>query len=286
MADTPSDVQDAPAPEAEAPAPETDPIMDILMDKEPDTPAESSPDKPEPEVAEKTEKEVDAPAPPDVPVKTETEGEEADVADDTAETAPAETQTQPQGKAEERKQQLNTEIRDLVAQRNALKTEVEKINSEVYQPATEEELVAEGMSATDAKLEALSQKLEVQDYNNRVAEAQLTIESESQRVLREFPIFDKSSPDYREEIAQEAAGLLNDNLVYDQNTGQVIGSNVSPYKLYSTIAKAYQVSAQAGQLKGQQDTEKMIARADNPGGSAPKSAPKDPIMEILLDDSI
>ncbi len=276
MADEVIDVVDAP-----------DPIMDILMEGEQDTTKESSPKtETKPEVAEDKEDGVsETPTPPDVPVKAETDSEIKDDADDTAAPEVAEgTEAQPQGKAEERKTQLNTEIRDLVAQRNALKTEVEKINGEVYQPATEDELVAQGLSATDAKLEALSQRLEVQDYNNRVAEAQLTIESESQRVLRDFPMFDPEDSAYRKDIADEAAVLMSDSLEYDQNTGQIVGSKISPYRLYKTLAASHSVSAQAGQLKGQEDTEKMLARADNAGSAAPKAEKKDPILDILMSD--
>lgn len=269
MADEATDVTDAPVVEAEATA-EADPIMDILMEGEHDAPkAEPSPAKTEtPEVAAK-----------DTDSETEAEADDTATPENTDE-----TDVQPQGKAEERKQQLNTEIRDLVAQRNALKTEVEKVNGEVYQPATEDELVAGGMSATDAKLEALSQRIEVQDYNNKVAEAQLVIESESQRVLNDFSMFNPDSADYRKDIADEAAALMNDSLEYDPNTGAIVGSKISTYRLYKTLAASHSVSAQAGQLKGQADTEKMLARADDAGSAAPKAEKKDPLMEILLSD--
>jgi hypothetical protein len=280
MAEEATDVQDKPEVKA-------DPIMDILTEGEQDTPeAGSSPAKPakaddkKPEAEDKDGDLSETPKPPEVPTKETEDGKEAD---DTAETADDETETQPQGKAEDRKQQLNTEIRDLVAQRNALKTEVEKVNSEAYQPATVDELVAQGMSATDARVEALDQRLQVQDYNNKVADAQLTIESESQRVLNDFPMFNPESSSYRKDIAEEAASLMSDAIIRDENTGAIIGSNISPYRLYKTLAASHNVSAQEGQLKGQQDTEKMLARADDTSSSAPKTTKKDPILAILED---
>jgi hypothetical protein len=187
-------------------------------------------------------------------------------------------------KADERKNALNSEIRDLVAQRNELKKEVEKANSEAYQPATEEELEAEGLSSVEAKVEAMRQREEVREYNNQVAEAQLTIESESQRVLREFPMFDPSSDQYNEEIRDQAAELLQANLIFDPNTGQVIGSNVSPYQLYKTIATAAGISAQKGQIAGQKATERMLANADSPGSAAPAKKPIDPVLALWQED--
>ncbi len=280
MADAP-DVTDAPA--AGTDDKSADPIMDILMEGEEDT-AKAAPSTAKEEktsVAEKTEKAEEAeedeakPAEGDKPE----EGEEPD-----KEEAPDKPQDeQPQGKAEERKLQLNTEIRDLVAQRNALRTDIEKINAEFYQPATEEQLVESGLSPTDARIEALNQRLEVKDYNEKVADAQLTIESESQAVLRDYPMFDQNSKDFNKDLAHQAAELFNDSLIRDENTGQVIGSTLSVYKLYKALAASHGASVQAGQIKGQKETEKMLARADSTPDAAPKVAKKDPILAILED---
>lgn len=195
-----------------------------------------------------------------------------------------ETETKPQKGADERKTQLNTEIRDLVAQRNALKDEVSKANSEVYQPATEQDLVDEGLSATDAKVEALRQSIEMRDYNEKVADAQLTIESESNRVLTDFPAFNPDSKEFDEELSNEAGQLLQANLIQDPNTGQIIGSNVSPYQLYKTLARASGISGTKGQLKGQQATEKMLANADANSSAAPAKKPADPLGELWKDE--
>lgn len=272
-----------PAASAAPAATEPDPVLDILTEGT-DDPTKAAPSTVKDEksqVADTTPADVkgdDTPTPPAVPTKDNTEAPPAPAEDATT------PDVQPQGKAEERKAQLNTEIRDLVSQRNALRTEVEKINSEYYQPATADELVATGMDPVEAKVTALEQKQEVADYNNRVTDAQLTIESEAQRVLREFPVFDEGSKDYNKTLADEAAELFNDSLIHDENTGQVIGSNLSTYKLYKALATSHGISAQAGQLQGQKATEDMMARADTtPSASAAKPVVKDPILAILED---
>ena len=225
--------------------------------------------KAEPEVEKKPE-EPEKPAEPDEP-KAEPKAEE-----------PVKT------KADERKITLNKEIRDLVAQRNTLKKEVEKANSEVYHPATPSELAdqtnpdtGETYTSLEAKVEAQRQAAEMDKYNVQVAEAQLTIEAESQKVLADFTIFNPEAEDYDKELADEAGNLLKANLITDENTGQVIGSNVSPYQLYKTIARAAGVSAAKGQIKGQQATEKMMANADTNSNAAPPKEKKDPLTEIL-----
>jgi hypothetical protein len=254
---------------------------DFMADEQESPKAESSPAKTEapaevakPDVvAEETKDKLEAD-------DTADKSEEPEAKDTDTEGEPEETETKPQTKADERKTQLNTEIRDLVAQRNALKEQVTKANSEVYQPASEQDLVDEGMTTTDAKVEALRQQIEVRDYNERVADAQLTLSSESERVLNDFPIFNSESDQFDEELAQEAAQLLQANLVTDPNTGQVIGSNVSPYQLYKTLARASGISATKAQIKGQQATEKMLANADTASSAAPPKKKADPLTDL------
>lgn len=244
---------------------------------------------------EKKEAEVEAPAKPDVETKADkdTEGKDDSKADDTAEPPAEETPeaddtakedpSKPKD-AESRKAQLNTEIRDLVAQRNALKDEVTKANAEVYAPATIDELKEQGLSETDAKVESLRQQVEMDKYNTAVAEAQLTIESESQRVLADYPMFNPESKEYDKELAEEAADLLRSNLLIDENSGQVIGSNLSPYKLYSTLARASTTSAAKGHASGREATEKMLANADVSTNAAPPKTKSDPLMDLWTSD--
>lgn len=255
---------------------------DDFLGDEKETP-EAAPSAAEPKTPEAAKDAKDTPVVPDVPTKDD-EAVDKPEAPAEGEDAVDESEEKPAGKAEDRKTELNKEIRDLVATRNSLRSEVEKANSEVYQPATEEELTAEGLSVTDAKVEALRQRIEMKDYNDKVADAQLTIESESQRVLTDFPVFNEDSEEYDKELADEAAELLQANLIIDSNSGQIIGSNVSPYQLYKTLARASGLSAAKGQIKGQQDTEKMLANADTASSAAPPSKPKDAVLAIWETD--
>lgn len=240
-----------PAVEEEAkpdPIPEED-----LTDK-----AEEPEKEPEPETPEKSED----PENPDEVVETE----------------------KPLTKADERKAQLNTEIRDLVAQRNTLKAEVEKANQEVYQVATEEELEEQGMSSLEAKVEAMRQRQEINEFNNTVVDAQLTLSSDSNRVLKDFPVFDASSSEYDEDLAAGAARLLEANLIKDPNSGQVIGTNMPIYDLYETLANASGNSAVKGQLKGQAEAEKMLANVDSGATTSPPKKVIDPVLALWSED--
>lgn len=251
---------------------ESDPIDWDEDDDKPKAKAKAEPKlEPKPKAEEPKKEE------PEEETKETEDKPEAKAEESVEETKPEEKPT----KADERKTQLNTEIRDLVAKRKALQEEVTKANAEVYGVKTVDELKDEGLSETDANVEALRQQYEMDKYNSQVAEAQLTIESEANRVLTDFPIFNAESDTYDKELAEEAAALMQANLIYDENTKQVIGSNVSPYQIYKTIARAAGVSSTKGQIKGQAAAEKMMANADVSTNAAPPAKPKDPLMEIL-----
>lgn len=217
----------------------------------------------------------------------ETDGEPAEQSsDDVDDELPEETKAeeeQPRGKADERKEQLNGEIRDLVAQKNAIQAEVERLNAQVYAPQTIEQLMDEqGISEDSARIAAMEQRIELNEYNSRVAEAQLTIGHESEKVLNDFPIFNSDSPQYNPALAERAASLLQANLVMDNNTGQVIGSNVSPYDLYKTIYDATQANTVNDKIAGQRAAEKMLASTDPVSSAPPKEKKEDPFLSGLM----
>lgn len=215
--------------------------------------------------------------------KTKEDAKDEVQADDTA-TEPEAEQEKPLGKAEERKQQLNAEIRDKVAERNALKAEIERLNAQVYKPQTAEELVEEGYSAEVAEVKALKQELELQNYNARVVEAQTSLSEQASQVLTEFPMFNPDSDEYQEDIARDAAQALEASLIIDPNTNQIVGSHLSPYQIYKPIADAFRKSQLQGQIKGQKATEQMLASVDVRPSVTPKEPKKDPLMEILKSD--
>lgn len=195
--------------------------------------------------------------------------------------AEEQSEDQPQTKADARKEQLNTEIRDLVAERNRMRQEVEQLNNEVYKPATADELVEKENPDTgdyytrvEAELEAMKQERQVERYNNQVAESRLSLSTDARRALEDFPMFDETSPEYNKELASQAEQLINPNLIFDQNTNQLIGSRVSPYNVYKTIADAHRLAATKGQAQAQKATAKMMANADNTSGS--HQTPKKP----------
>lgn len=198
----------------------------------------------------------------------------------------------PRSKADERRDQLNSEIRDLVAQRNAIRADVERYNGQVYQPATEADLLqqinpetGEYFTPIEARVTVMQQQAEVKDFNERVSESRLTLVNEAQKALRDFPMFDQENSDsYNKEIAPRVDQLLAQTLEYDPNTNQVIGSKVSPYHIYQLVNDAFHAGTQTGQIKGQKATEKMLANSE-PSSNAPISKPKEDQFLKGFDDN-
>ena len=245
---------------------------------------------------EDTTSDDDAPIVADEEESTEEESTDSEEPEDNTapetEESPDETESEePQTPAEKRKEQLNSEIRDLVSQRNQLRQQVEQMNREAYPVATEEQLqdqinpeTGEYYTSVEAKLARMEQQQQLRDYTERVAESQLTVSHEAQRALSDFPMFDSQSPDYNPEIAAQADRILQANLVQDPNTGQIIGSRVSPYELYKSFADVWQRSNAAGAAKGQKAVEKMLSNADAPSNRTVPTQKKDPFLEAFDSD--
>jgi len=200
------------------------------------------------------------------------------------EEVPETSEEQPQGEEKPLSPKAENRFQQLANENKALREQIEQINSQVYQAQTTDELIDEGLSPELAEVRSLKQQLEIQDYNNKVVEAQTYLSNDSARVLNDFDIFNPDSPNFQEDIAASAAQALQKSLIIDPNTNQIIGSHLSPYEIYKPIADAYEKSKVVGQVEGQKATEKMLANVDARPSATPKQPKKDPLLAILESD--
>lgn len=189
-------------------------------------------------------------------------------------------------KSQNRFQQLANERNEAQAEAARVRAQLEQYRVREAQVAREQELSNEvnpetGEYYTPTEIERLAfqqskeqqaQSVAEQRYELEVQDVQFQLRDEATRALTDFPMFDEDSPDYDEELAASADELLGANIVVETDqqgkpTGRIIGSNVSPYKIYQTVAKAAEKSRVAGQIKGQQATERMLASVDGTGSS-------------------
>lgn len=240
---------------------------------------------------------------PNKPDKTEedTKGPES------TEEKPAE-QTDSEGeksnRAEERKQQLNSEIRDKVKERNALRDEIAELSRQKYNLQSEKDIPtvdalleqinpvtgdyytrAEAENARlSARLDAMEEQNKFDKYVEQVADSRIQISDEANRVVKDFPIFDPDSKEYDAELTQMADDIMRKQLIIDEKTGQVIGTRVSPYELYSVIARAKSSGNVAGKTSGRKSALDMMNNADVASSAkAPSSDEEDdPFLQGLL----
>lgn len=210
----------------------------------------------------------------------EIDSDSNDEADDAPEVAAEESDDQPKKGAEARKEQLQTEIRNLVAQRNQQRQEIAEVNAKAYQPQTAQELVDEGLDPLDARIQAMEQRTQMAEYNAHVADLNANLNIESLQVMSDFPVFNPNAPEYNEGLAKLAADTYTRSAQTqtDPRTGMIIQANVLPYDIYKSFASAHASGAQNGQVKAQQSVEKMMAASDTPSSSAPKQEKVDPFL--------
>lgn len=220
-------------------------------------------------------------------------------------TDPAETQTTADEKTEEGesgedikksednaegdespKRDANARIRQLANENRELRKQIEDATAEVYRTDTKEELIEQGMSEAEARVEALEQRLEMEKHVSNVTQLNTALEAESQQVLREFPMFDPQSDQYKPKIAERVQKLYAKaaGLKQDDKTGFYTEANVLPYEFYKEFAETYDISRTDGQVAGQKAAQKNYASADMPSSVPPKPAQKDPIASIWESD--
>lgn len=215
--------------------------------------------------------------------KTE-DGDTQDATDDDADADNKANDTKPTKDAAARKEQLKSEIRDLVSKRNELRDSITNENGKVYQPKTADELIADGMDASEARVKALEDRQELSEFNARVTDLQANLNVESLQVMTDYSMFDPRSPDYNEEFANQVGGLYEKsaNIVRDPNTGLIVSANILPYDFYKGFAEAYQQGADTGTVKGQQAADKNEAAAEPTASSKPPTPKDDPFMKGLM----
>ena len=252
-----------------------------------------APDKPEEEESKGTDKPEKPEENPKEPASTEEKQSESTDSED-----------EKSNRALERKQQLNLEIRDKVAERNALREEIAELSRQKYELQSAQDIPtvealmeqinpntgdyytraeAENLRLSQ-RLDAMEKQKEFDGYVERVTDNRIQLSNEANQVVKDFPIFDPESKEYDAELTQMADELMKAQLIIDKKTGQVIGSRVSPYQLYSVIAKAKTSGEASGKTSGRKSALDMMNNADVASSAkAPSSDEEnDPFLQGLL----
>lgn len=285
------DVNPATDAKQEAPVEDSSPVEETKPEVAPE--AKTEPEAPAPKATAKEEVKAEEP-------KAETEAE-ADVTPESAD----ETQAEEKPQDEELAPKSVNRFQKLANENRVLKEQIAELTSKVYVPQQPEDIeqevnpeTGEQYTRAEARIAAFEQRQELRDYTEKISENQRELNQESFEILNTFPIFNptlangKPNPEFKPELAEHAARVMEANLIRDPNipevdpsTGQPtgkglpIGYHASPYQIYAPIAEAYELSAKENQIKGQKATEQMMASVDTPSSSGPETKQKDAFEE-------
>lgn len=223
------------------------------------------------------------------PKEAEEDGKTEDKTEDETETKAPEDKAEDASpkNAETRKQQLNNEIRDKVAERNALRKEIAELNRQKYQMKSQSDLpTVEALmeqinpetndyyTRTEAKLarieaerELESRQRQMDEYTDNIVDNRLKIRDEATQAVKDFPMFDSESDKYDKELAAQADAIVESMLIKD-DSGEIIGSRGSIYKVYALAAAAVERAEANGKIAGRKAAEKMMDSADVVGSSS------------------
>lgn len=184
-------------------------------------------------------------------------------------------------KAEKRKAQLNDEIRGLVSRREDLKREVaeyegiKQLQSSISESRiTPEQLEAAGLDPQDAAIQALlynqeldQQQAKVNEISADIADLQYNMSLDRVELLKDYPVFDETSPEYNADFTKKAADMYVSaaNLQFNEE-GAPISADKKLYEFMTDLHGIYEEGLKAGGKKISR--AKQSAAVMNAGGAA------------------
>lgn len=184
-------------------------------------------------------------------------------------------------KAEERKAQLNDDIRGLVSRREELKREVaeyegiKQLQSSISESRiTPEQLEAAGLDPQDAAIQALlynqeldQQQSQLNEISADIADLQYNMSLDRVELLKDYPVFDETSPEYNADFTKKAADMYVSaaNLQFNEE-GAPISADKKLYEFMTDLHGIYEEGLKAGGKKISR--AKQSAAVMNAGGAA------------------
>jgi len=196
--------------------------------------------------------------------ETETEGEKAE-----------ETESSSEDDEAAKKRRNDEMARQRIQNSQKTRQDVLKQVDETYAPKGQDEFIAEGLSESDAKIEALRQEMQFRETRNYIADLNAGLKSDAQTVLTEHPVYNPDSKDYDADFTKEVQEAYQQaaRLQTDEN-GIVINAEVGLQDFYSRMARIRDTGNQRGTVQGQKDALKMLSRTESTGSTNTNSTEK------------
>ncbi len=234
---------------------------------------------------------------PDTPSTTEdtTQTKGSDTQDKPEEVEAKDTEATPNEETQEEVEQPKDQPKEdpkVIAQRayqdrQRTRQQVAQQVDQVYGPKTIDDLVDEGHSESDAKIEALRQEIAFRDQRANIAELNSGLQSDAVNVMEDFDVYNEKSPNYDPEFTQQVqqAYTTASRLESDEN-GIVLNAEVGLYDFYKQMADIYGRGATKGANEGQAAAMQMLSRSETPGGAPGKTGDSLAELEERLGDVV
>lgn len=173
----------------------------------------------------------------------------------------------------------NDEIRGLVSRREELKREVaeyegiKQLQSSINENRiTPEQLEAAGLDPQDAAIQALlynqeldQQQSQVNEISANIADLQYNMSLDRVELLKDYPVFDETSPEYNADFTKKAADMYVSaaNLQFNEE-GAPISADKKLYEFMTDLYGIYEEGLKAGDKKISR--AKQSAAVMNAGG--------------------
>ena len=200
----------------------------------------------------------------------ETQGEQA------TEEAPAEGLTPEEP---ELKPQSQNRFQKLANENRNLREQIRQL--EQLKVKTADDFIEEGYDETAAEIQAVKEALAQRDAVDTVVNLNNAVNTDMERVLREYPQLDPSSKDFNKDLAVSIMQQYDRDAVaeYDPETGIMISTNQYPYDYIKSKMDLISAARAQAQVEAQRNVEHMVAHADTPSASAPSG----PVGEETLE---
>jgi len=222
-------------------------------------------------------------AAPDEDTKTDdTKSDDADASAATVDQDKLADQQQ-NGQAELSKEDRDQAARNAWQQRQRDRQQIAEQIDQDYAPKTADQLVAEGTDPATAQIEALRQEMTFNNERNRVSELNAGMRVEAVEVMKDFPVFDPSSPQFDPDFTKDVEESYKDaaRLQTNEDGSLILNADKPLYDHYQRMARIYNRGTSKGTVQGQEQMADMIARTENPGGSSSVNGPAPGSLEEM-----
>jgi len=171
--------------------------------------------------------------------------------------------------SEQLKPKSENRFQKLANDNRALRERIKQL--EQLKVPTEEDYIDQGLDENAAKIESFRAELQYRDAVEAVVGLNQSINTDLERLKREYPAFDPDSKEFNEKLTMSVFAQYDKDTgaEYDPETGIMIRTTQLPYQYIKEKMDLVSMAAAKSKVEAQKNVEKMVAAADVPTSTQP-----------------